>query len=333
MLTLDSYTFKGDANSADPSQAHQFTTQVVAMCGADLIQPTITLNQITPANGNPFNYTIDTTSSATQGGKKPIITIVLPAARADSVTVPGTIRIPVTVADGVTIDKDIAYSIAYKGTTGTGISGHVVQYQASNSSTTVPSGEWSASIEATGIQDGQFLWTRTTIYYTDGTSSASYSVSRSGLDGDEGRGITGTSVAYAIGSSGTVAPSAGWGANVPTVEQGGYLWTRTTVTYSSGDPSISYSVALQGTDGEDSIVVKLTSSAGVLFKNNNVNTTLTANVYRGSKQLSTAEINALGTIKWYKDGVLQTFYNGSLTYIVTASDVNGSAVFEAKLEG
>lgn len=335
ILTLDSYTFKGDADSADPSQAHQFSTQVIAMCGADIVEATVNVSNITPASGAPFTYSVDTTSQATDSGKSPIITISLPAAKANTVTVPGTIRIPISIGN-VTIDKDIAYSIAYKGTTGVGITAHTVKYQASNSATTVPTGTWQDSVEATGLQDGQYLWTQTTITYSDSTSSISYSVGyngTNGTDGDDGRGVSSTDVSYAVGTSGTTAPASGWQATVPTVAQGSFLWTRTTVNYTSGSPSVSYSVALQGTDGDDTISVKLTSSAGVLFKNNNVNTTLTAHVYQGAAELSATQINALGTIKWYKNGTLQPSYNGSLTYTVTASDVNGSAVFEAKLEG
>ena len=332
ILTLDSYTFKGDADSADPGMEHSFTTQVVAMCGSDIVEAVVTPANITPANG-AFVYSVDTTSQKTNSGKSPIITITLPAAKANLVTVPGTIRIPVSVAN-VTIDKDIAYSIAYKGTSGNGITGHSVQYKASNSGTEAPT-SWESQVPT--LTQGQYLWTKTTLTYSDGTSSVSYSVSRNGTDGSnggDGRGIASTVVEYAVGTSGTTVPTNGWQTGtVPTVDQGKYLWTRTTVNYTSGDPSVSYSVALQGIDGDDTISVKIISSNGVLFKNNNISTTLTAQVFKGGVQLSTSQINALGTIKWYKNNAAITASNGSQTLVVTGSDVTGSAVFEAKLEG
>ena len=264
MLTLDSYTFQGDAGNVDASTDHTFQTQVVAMCGASIVEARVSLSEILPRNGVPFDYSIDTEGSGTNDGKSPVITITLPASRAGAVTAAGTIRIPVKVA-GVTVNKEISYSVAHKGT--------------------------------------------------------------------EGNGVAGTVVEYAASESGTVAPQTGWQTGVPTVAQGQFLWTRTTVNYTSGEPSVSYSVALHGTDGDDTILVKVISSNGILFKNNNNSTTLTAQVFRGATPLGAAEINALGIIMWYKNGKLITAAKGSRTLEVVGSDVSGSTVFEAKLEG
>lgn len=56
-----------------------------------------------------------------------------------------------------------------------------VRYQASASGTTIPTGTWGENIPE--VPDGQFLWTRTQVTYSDGTTTAAYSVSRSGIDG------------------------------------------------------------------------------------------------------------------------------------------------------
>ena len=56
-----------------------------------------------------------------------------------------------------------------------------VRYQTSTSGTTIPTGTWSENIPE--VPDGQFLWTRTQVRYSDGTTTAAYSVSRSGIDG------------------------------------------------------------------------------------------------------------------------------------------------------
>lgn len=60
-------------------------------------------------------------------------------------------------------------------------------------------------------------------------------------------------VEYLVSDSGTVIPSGSWTTTIPTVAQGKYLWTRTTQTYNTGDPIISYSVSRMGVDGLGSV--------------------------------------------------------------------------------
>nr|WP_297883813.1 phage tail spike protein [uncultured Blautia sp.] len=59
-----------------------------------------------------------------------------------------------------------------------------ITYQASASGTTPPTGEWKASIPS--VPKGQFLWTRTVVNYSDGTSTTSYSVGYQGTNGADG---------------------------------------------------------------------------------------------------------------------------------------------------
>ncbi len=61
--------------------------------------------------------------------------------------------------------------------------------------------------------------------------------------------ITNQSVEYATSASGTTAPTAGWSTTIPSVAEGQYLWTRTTLTFSDGNSVVSYSVSRQGVDG------------------------------------------------------------------------------------
>ncbi|MBS5624619.1 MAG: hypothetical protein KHW86_05330, partial [Porphyromonadaceae bacterium] len=60
------------------------------------------------------------------------------------------------------------------GTDGKGISSTAVTYQASTNGTTVPTGTWETTIPS--VSANQYLWTRTIITYTDGTTSTSYSI-------------------------------------------------------------------------------------------------------------------------------------------------------------
>lgn len=61
------------------------------------------------------------------------------------------------------------------GVDGVGIQSTEITYQASNSGTTIPTGEWSSIIPST-TADKPYLWTRTVITYTDETTSTAYAV-------------------------------------------------------------------------------------------------------------------------------------------------------------
>lgn len=65
----------------------------------------------------------------------------------------------------------------------------------------------------------------------------------------DGRGVASTSVEYQASTSGTTVPTGTWSPTIPTVAQGSYLWTRTTTNYTSGTPTVGYSVARMGVNG------------------------------------------------------------------------------------
>ena len=65
--------------------------------------------------------------------------------------------------------------------------------------------------------------------------------------------LTGRSVTYMASDSGTVVPSGSWSSDVPTVTQGRYLWTRTVLTFNTGNPVTIYSVSRFGIDGTGAV--------------------------------------------------------------------------------
>lgn len=148
------------------------------------------------------------------------------------------------------------------GTSGRGIASTEVKYQSSQSSTTVPTGEWLTAIPS--VQEGWYLWTRTQFTYTDSTVSYGYSVSRQGADGAAGSdgkdgtdgrdgangvGVSGSEVRYQASNSGTTAPTGSWLTSPPSLDAGQYLWTRTTITYTDGKSTVSYSISMKGETG------------------------------------------------------------------------------------
>lgn len=83
--------------------------------------------------------------------------------------------------------------------------------------------------------------------------------------------IVSQSVAYQVSDSGTIIPSGTWETSVPVVGQGKYLWTRSTITYNTGSPVVSYSVSRMGIDGSGSV-----SSVAGVSPDETGNVTLTA---------------------------------------------------------
>lgn len=330
VLTNDNYTFLGTTNSVSGTQTT--TTQVMALCGSEQVSCTV------------GNITCPTGISAVSDGKslQPTITITATSALTKS----GTITIPIVVNGDITINKTFSYSIAFKGATGQNgtsvtVSSTSVTYQVGTSGTTKPTGEWSTAVP--NVPNGQFLWTKTVVKYSDGKSTEAYSVSYKGTNGSNGSNgtsvtVSSTSVTYQAGTSGTTPPTGTWSTTVPNVANGQYLWTKTVVKYSDGKSTESYSVSykgtngINGTNGKDAITMAITSSGGTIFKNTAIATTLTAHVYKGGVEVTGSALAALGTIKWYKDGGTTAVATGS-TYTISAGDVSNKATFSAQLEG
>ena len=124
-----------------------------------------------------------------------------------------------------------------------------VEYQVGNSGTVKPTGSW--SIDIPDVPDGKYLWTRTSVTYSDGKKTVTYTVSYKSADGKKGTSITIDSqqVTYQASSSGTTIPTGTWNTSVPSLNSGQYLWTRTMVNYSDGTTTTSYSVSYKGDDG------------------------------------------------------------------------------------
>lgn len=80
-----------------------------------------------------------------------------------------------------------------------------------------------------------------------------------------------TVVDYQAADSGTVIPTGSWSSSVPVVEQGKYLWTRTTNTFNTGSPAVSYCVSRMGLDGTGSV-----SSVANISPDDNGNVPLSA---------------------------------------------------------
>nr|DAS47543.1 MAG TPA: tail protein [Caudoviricetes sp.] len=145
------------------------------------------------------------------------------------------------------------------GKNGIGIRNTSVLYGLSVSET-VPPTAWYQNPPS--LVKGQWFWTKTVWTYTDNTSETGYQktyVARDGNDGNngiagkDGVGIRSTTITYAQGTSGTVAPTTGWTSQVPNVPAGQYLWTKTVWSYTDNTNETGYSVSKIGEQGPQGV--------------------------------------------------------------------------------
>ena len=332
MLTSEAYTFVGGTSGAAAGQT--CSTEAVAFCGT---------NQCASVNVVAADIVCPTGISAAvdnSGTSKVKITFTTTA----TISAACEATIPVTV-DGITVNKKFSFAVAKAGTNGQNgtsvtVKSTSVTYQVSTSGTTKPTGTWSENVPT--VENGQYLWTKTVVVYSDNKSTEAYSVSYKGTNGTNGTSvnINSTSVTYQVSTSGTTKPTGAWSDTVPTVPNGQFLWTKTVVTYSDGKSTESYSVSYKGTNGKDgaagadAITLTITSSNGTVFKNNSGSTVLTAHVYKGAVEQSITDAGvcgSLGTIKWYK-GISTTAIATAKTYTVSADKVANSEVYTCQLE-
>lgn len=103
------------------------------------------------------------------------------------------------------------------GKDGVGISNTTIHYAKSSSGTVKPTSGWSLNVPAT--VPGDFLWTRTTWSYDDGTSEAGFSVGKIGDTGAQGVSVTDVVRFYRLVSTKPAKPTvltpSGWSTSEP----------------------------------------------------------------------------------------------------------------------
>lgn len=177
MLTSEAYTFVGSTSGVGSGQA--CTTDAVAFCGA---------NQCSSVNVDASAIVCPTGISATvanSGTAKVTITFKTTA----TISAACEATIPVVV-DGITVNKKFSFAVAKAGSAGKGISSITEQYYLSTSATSLSGGSWSTTRPTATA--GKYIWTRSVITYTDGSSKTTEGISVTGDKGATGaKGDTG----------------------------------------------------------------------------------------------------------------------------------------------
>lgn len=148
----------------------------------------------------------------------------------------------------------------------------------------------------------------------------------------QGNGISSATVSYQVSDSGTDIPTGTWSETIPEADAGQYLWTKTEINYDDGTNTTMYGVSAMGKNGRQ-YELDIVSSNGNIFKNGNINTTLSAVLYEyGEVVTDNYNENCFIWTRTSSDIEGDKIWNsshagGSKSIEITSSDVFGKAVF------
>ena len=132
-------------------------------------------------------------------------------------------------------DKGETGATGPAGRDGKGVKAYKITYQAGTSGVSYPTGNWSSSIP--NVPKGQYLWSKTTLTYTDNTTSDTYSVAYfpvNGATGATGNGISSYTAEFYLSTSKSTQSGGSWVTSPPTWSNGKYIWTRYKIGYTNG---------------------------------------------------------------------------------------------------
>ena len=367
-LSYPGVTVPGDASGNASNVTNAFTVDVTALCGGERVQLTTSSVTVTAPTGItagtksvsngvvsvPFSTTTSlnglktikfevvvtsdltiekylpvtvarTGATGTAGLNQATVTLYQ---RAASASAPSSGSSTYTFSTGILSSVPTGWSQDFPAET-QGSTTPVWMIRAiasSNSSTdTIAYGEWSTPIKV--VSSGSNGTNQATVILYQRASSAPSKPS--------------SAVTYTFSTGALSAVPTGWSRSVPAVN-GNPCWITQAVAVSNASTySIPVSPSNAWTDPvklvEDGLVLTIESSAGTIFKNTSAATTLTAKVFQGGTQLSSSQISAMGTIKWYKlnDSTgTWTYLTGKdgATLSISAGDVTNRASYMAQLE-
>lgn len=213
-----------------------------------------------------------------------------------------------------------SYDISYLGKDGQDgtsvtVKNTSVMYATSNDIAEIPN-EWNDE-RPTDIDQGQYLWTKTTVTYSDGKSTTTYSWNYQGVDGSS-VDISSQTVEYQVSDDGTKAPTGEWLSDIPQTSAGQYLWTRNITMYSNGLISTSYSVSYHGLNGSNGTSVTVSSTA-VTYQTSSSGTTTPTGSWS-----STVPSTSAGQFLWTKTVVTYSDGKSTTSYSVSRNGSNGT---------
>lgn len=135
------------------------------------------------------------------------------------------------------------------GTNGVGIESIVEEYYQSTSATELTGGQWQSTPPE--WVSGKYIWTRSTIHYTDGTNVTTDPINSTGANGKDGNGVTSITEEYYQSTSATSQIGGSWSTTYPGWKKGTYIWTRSVIKYTNGYSETTSPICVSGEDGID----------------------------------------------------------------------------------
>ena len=151
----------------------------------------------------------------------------------------------------------------------------------------------------------------------------SFSVAKTGAQGNAGRGVSSATVTYQKSTSATTAPTGTWSNSPVATSTGEYLWTKTVISYTSGDPTTLYSVSAHGatgSQGPQGNAGKGISSTAVTYQVGTSATSAPTGTWQSSPQATSA-----GQYLWTRTVTTYTDSTSSTSYSVAAHGTTGTA--------
>lgn len=211
------------------------------------------------------------------------------------------------------------------GQNGKGVSSYSVTYQVGTSGTTAPTGTWTTTIPT--VPQGQYLWTKMVITYTDNTSSTSYSVSYipvNGQAGATGNGVSSIITEFYLSTSKTTQTGGSWSTTQPTWSPGKYVWTRNKITYTNGSTAYTSPQCSSEWEAVNNIQVggrNLLKNTGSDSYNTKITKDTTSNIVRTIYLVDSFDYNNLInktvvlSFRLKNDGNSEKFDNGNETWM------------------
>ena len=126
-----------------------------------------------------------------------------------------------------------------------------VEYYLSTSNTSTAGGTWQTA--APTWVNGKYMWSRQKVTFVDGTTATRNETCISGstgATGSPGKGVKSIEEYYAKNTSTTTPPAdSAFTTERPVWAQGSYIWTRSKITYTVGDPTWTIPICVTGSTG------------------------------------------------------------------------------------
>ena len=178
---------------------------------------------------------------------------------------------------------------------------------------------------------GQHMWYMLVDITANGSEIRHEPFELTGIKGESGRGIVGNpTLTYQASTSATVIPTGTWSSDIPLVNEGYTLWTKTTWKYSDNTTSEVYTPSIAGKAGKGIKSVKpeyylstsKTETTGGTWQDTQPQKTADTWIWQRYKTTFTDE--SMGYSDAIRDDVLNGLVEVSITNKSTIEQLNGS---------